>query len=177
MSKTRKNRTRKNKKNKKKQNLKAICVLHNNKHNIKGTIIFTQNHKTNMVDIDYDITGLKDGYHGFHVHQYGDLTDGCTSSCAHFNPYNKKHGGINSSERHVGDLGNIFSIDNKAKGNLKDTLISLNLKSKRCIIGRCIVIHEDKDDLGLGGNDESLKTGNAGKRLACGVIGLTKLSC
>ena len=43
-----------------------------------------------------------------------------------------------------------------------------------CIVGRMIIVHQDRDDLGLGGDEESLKTGNAGKRVACGVIGLAE---
>ena len=42
------------------------------------------------------------------------------------------------------------------------------------IIGRSIIIHEDEDDCGTGPNAESLKTGNAGKRIACAVIGYSK---
>ena len=42
------------------------------------------------------------------------------------------------------------------------------------IIGRSVVIHDGVDDLGLGGNPESLKTGNAGGRLACALIGHSK---
>lgn len=163
---------RKSKKNKKSKKIDAICVIHDNKENIRGIIKFTEKNK--KIKIEYEINGLKDGKHGFHIHQYGDLTDGCMSSCAHFNPFNCNHGGLKSKERHVGDLGNIISKNNVAKGIINDNLISLNMKSKCCIIGRCIVIHEDEDDLGQGVNDESLVTGNAGKRLCCGVIGLSK---
>jgi Cu-Zn family superoxide dismutase len=119
-------------------------------------------------------SALPAGKHGFHIHEYGDLSDGCTSSCAHFNPFGKKHGGLHSEERHAGDLGNISSTDGTAKGVLVDSVLSLDFKNPTCIIGRMVIVHADEDDLGLGGNDDSLKTGNAGKRLACGVVGLTK---
>ena len=162
------NKTRKH--NKK---YKAICVLHENNNKVSGTIKFSQSKRSKRVKVSYHINGLSDGLHGFHVHEYGDLTDGCSSSCSHFNPYNKLHGGRNSKIRHVGDLGNILSKNKVAKGFFYDNIISLNPKSKCSIIGRCIVVHEDEDDLGKGGDKESIITGNAGKRLACGVIGLS----
>lgn len=153
------------------KNIKAISVLAPNKDDIKGCILFTQ--KNNTLIIDYEIEGLKDGEHGFHIHEYGDLSDGCDSACSHFNPFNKKHGGLNSKERHAGDLGNIISKNQVSKGQIKTKSLSI-LNNKVGIVGRMIIIHEDKDDLGKGNNEESLKTGNAGKRVACGVIGLKK---
>ena len=155
--------------------LKAICVLHENKYNVNGVVKFTQLPKT--LKIEYDINGLSNGLHGFHDHTYGDLTELCKNACSHFNPYNKNHGSNNSKERHLGDLGNILSINKKSKGVIYNNTISLDMKKKNNIIGRSIIVHEDEDDLGLGGNEESLKTGNAGKRLACGVIGLSNFVC
>ena len=152
-------------------NHSAIAVLAHNNHNIKGIIKFVQTYEG--LSINYNISGLSDGEHGFHIHQYGDLSDNCNSACAHFNPFNKKHGGLHSYNRHAGDLGNIISKNKKASGTILDKILSLDLKKKTCIIGRMIIIHQDRDDLGLGNNDESLITGNAGKRVACGVIGLT----
>ena len=104
----------------------AVCVLHQNINNISGVIQFSQNLETGQVKIAYEIIGLSDGKHGFHIHKYGDLTDGCSSACAHFNPYNKTHGGRNSAERHVGDLGNLVSKHGVCKGYFYDKLISLN---------------------------------------------------
>ena len=168
-----KNKLKKNNKTKKNfTKIKAVCVLVGDKSNVKGIIKFIQ--FKNKVKIEYHITGLSNGLHGFHVHEYGDLTDGCTSSCSHFNPYNVDHGGPNSKIRHVGDLGKKKKKKGIAKGFFFDKMISLDPNSKCNIIGRCIVVHEDADDLGKGHNKESLITGNAGKRLACGVIGLCK---
>lgn len=150
---------------------KAVSVLAENKNKITGKIYFSENKKSKL-KINYEIYGLSNGKHGFHIHEYGDLTDGCKSACSHFNPFGKKHGGPKSDERHAGDLGNIVSKNGIAKGTLYDNILSLDFKNPACIIGRMIIIHKDEDDLGLGENEESLITGNAGERVACGIIGI-----
>jgi Cu-Zn family superoxide dismutase len=148
---------------------------------IKGSVYFIEDTKESVSDkitIKIDLKGLpKDKELGFHIHAAGDLSDGCTSACAHFNPFNTVHGGKDSNIRHVGDLGNIKTDKNgECRMIFKDHMIKLR-GYKQNIIGRSIVIHEKKDDFGLGGDDESLKTGNAGKRIACAVIGYAKESC
>lgn len=140
---------------------------------IKGTVKFSE--VDNKIRLDVQITGLKpNSLHGFHVHEAGDLTDKCTSMCAHFNPYGSTHGCPGMTNRHVGDLGNLQTNN---KGEVKysffDDMIKLR-GTKSNIIGRGLIIHEDPDDCGQGDNLESLKTGNAGKRLACAVIGYSK---
>lgn len=147
----------------------AVAVMAPNDNGVTGVVHFEDT--GNGVLIKYNITGLSDGEHGFHIHEYGDLTDGCQSACAHFNPFNKTHGGLDSEERHEGDLGNIISKSGVAKGSLLAETLSLDPQSITFIVGRMIIVHKDRDDLGLGGDAESLKTGNAGKRMACGVIG------
>ena len=112
--------------------------------------------------------------HDFHIHEAGDLTDKCNSMCAHFNPYGNTHGCPGMRKRHVGDLGNIHT---NHKGQTKYTFYDnvIKLTWTKCnIIGRGLIIHEDEDDCGKGNNAESLKTGNAGKRIACAVIGFSK---
>jgi len=145
------------------------------KKGIKGTVVFKENLKDDNVQIKLDLSGLPPNAKlGFHIHEAGDLTDGCNSACKHFNPYKKDHGDIKGDVRHVGDLGNI-TTDNQGKCSMEyyDVMIKLSGKTRN-IIGRSIVVHEKEDDLGLGGNHESLKTGNSGGRILCAVIGYSK---
>ena len=152
---------------------KCIAVLNPDKsiknNNVTGIVNFIQ--KSKYLLIKYKIYNLTNGYHGFHVHKCGDLTQGCNSGCEHFNPYNKNHGTLKSNNSHAGDLGNIKSNNKLAIGSIKTNKLSLNNDNKN-ITGRMIIVHKDKDDCGKGDNAESLKTGNAGKRLACGIIGI-----
>ena len=84
----------------------------------------------------------------------------------------KNHGNPDSTERHVGDLGNILTHSDRYSTNvfIYDRLITLQEGVENSIMGRAVVVHAGVDDLGGGGDAESLKTGNAGARLACGVI-------
>jgi len=150
----------------------AIAVYNDD---IRGHVYFIEEPHKNLIRIDIHLSGLKpNSLHGFHVHEAGDLSDKCTSMCAHFNPYNKTHGCPGMSDRHVGDLGNIqTNSKGEAKYSFYDNLIKL--RGTKCnIIGRGLIIHAEPDDCGKGNNVESLKTGNAGKRIACAVIGYAK---
>jgi Cu-Zn family superoxide dismutase len=153
------------------KNIQAIAVFTDD---IKGWVKFSEVAES-KIRIDLNLSGLKpNSNHGFHVHEAGDLSDKCTSMCAHFNPYEKTHGCPGQKERHVGDLGNITA---NTKGICKYSFYDdvIKLKGTKCnIIGRGLIIHADEDDCGKGGNAESLKTGNAGKRIACAVIGYSK---
>jgi Cu-Zn family superoxide dismutase len=154
--------------------VKAVCVLGaGTSKDITGTITFTQEKAGDITVVKGEIKGLTPGKHGFHIHEFGDYTNGCVSAGAHFNPNQKNHGGPTDVERHAGDLGNIVAGgDGVAVIDVKDAQIPLI--GENSVIGRSVVVHEKEDDLGKGGNEESLKTGNAGPRLACGVIGVTK---
>lgn len=143
-------------------------IIKNNK--VKGIVNFKE--RKNKLIIEYNIKNLSDGEHGFHIHKCGDITKGCSSGCEHFNPFGKNHGSLTGKDSHAGDLGNIISKNGLSKGRIITSKIDILPGSNKSIIGRMIIVHEDKDDLGLGNNKESLKTGNSGKRLSCGIIGI-----
>ena len=102
----------------------------------------------------------------------GNLIKGCTTAGPHFNPRGKTHGGPGKDIRHAGDLGNIEAgADGVGKYDRKDEEVMIY--GVDSVIGRSMVCHAKVDDVGEGGDEESKKTGNAGARLACGVIGLS----
>lgn len=96
------------------------------------------------------------------------------SAGPHFNPFGKTHGAPSDETRHVGDLGNVEAdASGKVDVTITDHLVSL--VGQHSVIGRAVVVHENVDDLGKGGHELSLSTGNAGGRLACGVIGIKQV--
>ena len=150
--------------------IKGIAVLIGK---CKGCIKIKEDGRNNAI-ISINIHNLPpNSSHAFHIHETGDMSDGCKSLKAHYNPHNKDHGGPNCHNRHVGDFGNI-------KSDLSGTIMksikvkNVKLRGKYSIIGRSFVIHEGMDDLGKGNNKESKITGNAGPRMACGIIGYAK---
>lgn len=147
--------------------LSAVCILHPTEGSeTSGIVKFTQTPEG--IKIVAEVKELTPGKHGFHIHEFGDCSrlDG-KSAGGHFNPDDKKHGAPDGSERHVGDLGNLIANeDGKAHYEWTDNYISFT--GLNSIMGRAIIVHAGEDDL------TSQPTGNAGARLACGVIGLAK---
>ncbi|KAE9416910.1 hypothetical protein Angca_010314, partial [Angiostrongylus cantonensis] len=146
------------------------AVPGSNPTNVIGTLSLTENN--GMVTISGSVNGLPPGPHAIHVHEFGDLSNGCLATGAHYNPFRSDHGSQENppSARHVGDLGNIVTpVSGPTPINIEDSLITFT--GRRGIVGRAFVIHERVDDLGRGGDAGSRTVGNAGARLACGVIG------
>jgi superoxide dismutase, Cu-Zn family len=110
--------------------------------------------------------GLKpDAEHGFHVHEAGDCSsaDGMSTK-GHFNPHGKPHGDPKSAERHAGDLP-ALRAGKDGRARLDVTVDAITVRSgPASIVGRGLIIHADPDDY------KTQPTGNAGARIACGVI-------
>ncbi|KAG6466568.1 hypothetical protein ZIOFF_075656 [Zingiber officinale] len=173
---------------------KAVAVLKGTS-NVEGVATLVQE-DDGPTTVTVRVSGLTPGLHGFHLvsavlryfnlslqsklvnsnihlflplqHEYGDTTNGCISTGAHFNPKNLTHGAPEDEVRHAGDLGNIVA---NSEGVAEATIIDnqIPLSGSNSVVGRAFVVHELEDDLGKGGHELSLTTGNAGGRLACGT--------
>ncbi|KAF7955063.1 uncharacterized protein EAE97_000322 [Botrytis byssoidea] len=154
--------------------VKAVATVRGDSK-VSGTVTFEQSEENSPTTITWNITGNDaNAERGMHVHQFGDNTNGCTSAGPHFydsQALDGTHGAPTDEVRHVGDLGN-FKTDaqGNATGSVQDSHIKLI--GPLSVIGRTVVVHSGTDDLGKGENEESKKTGNAGTRPACGVIGI-----
>jgi superoxide dismutase, Cu-Zn family len=110
------------------------------------------------------------GNHGFHIHEAGSCANAGMAAGGHFNPDQAKHGNLlhdGFQQAHAGDLGNLV-VDSNGGVSLDQTFPGLTLEAgKYSVAGRAIVLHEKQDDF-------SQPTGNAGARIGCGVIVLSR---
>lgn len=120
------------------------------------------------VKIDLQVSNLPPGPHGFHIHAVGQCDPpGFTTAAGHFNPEGRRHGPKNPEGPHAGDLPNlVVGTDGTVKVEVMAYRVTLGV-GKHSLFppgGTALVIHADRDD------ETSDPTGNAGARIACGVI-------
>lgn len=143
---------------------------------IRGTVFFTQSSRKSPVLVTFSLHGFSSSrvgkQHAIHIHEYGDLQEGCQSLGGHWNPTRQPHGSLQDGPyHHAGDLINNLTVQEGKTFVHSYQDPYLTLYGAKSIIGRSVVIHEGVDDLGLGANKESKITGNAGGRMTCAVIG------
>lgn len=116
---------------------KAIAILSGNS-SVTGVIIFTQKVPEKGITITGTIRGLKPaGRHGFHIHQFGNLTDGCVSAGPHYNPFKFNHSSHDDIHRHAGDFGNVDAdqVNQDSKQTIFDSEIATKNACDRSVIG------------------------------------------
>jgi superoxide dismutase, Cu-Zn family len=131
-------------------------------HQVRGKMTFLA--ADGGVRVIADMDGLTPGLHGMHIHEKGDCSapDAKTAG-EHYNPTNKRHGGSDAPEHHVGDLGNILA-DASGHGHYDRLNATIQLNGPRSIVGLSVLVHADPDDL------VTQPGGKSGDRVACGVI-------
>jgi Cu-Zn family superoxide dismutase len=135
------------------------------KSKVKGTIEFKE--VDGGLEVTANLEGLKAGDHAYHVHEKGDCSapDGASAG-GHFNANAHQHGAPDAEQHHEGDFGNLTAgKDGKATKTFVMKGITLD-DGPTSVVGRGFIVHEKADDF------KTQPTGNAGGRLACGVITL-----
>ena len=130
---------------------------------ISGQVTFEDSFEG--LKIKAEVHHVPAGKHGFHVHQNGSCADLGKAAGGHFNPDGVDHGLVTKdgfSHAHAGDLGNI-EVGNDGNGKLEAVVPRMALNGKYNVMGKAVILHEKEDDF-------SQPTGNAGGRIACGVI-------
>ncbi|KAM8968088.1 extracellular superoxide dismutase [Cu-Zn] [Sarcophilus harrisii] len=149
--------------------VKPSSTLEAGKPQVTGQVLFKQLYPNGKMDVFFDLEGFpantrNTSGRAIHIHKFGDLSSGCDATSGHYNPHEVAH------PLHPGDFGNFLVKDGKIRKFRFN--VSSSLFGPYSVLGRAVVVHEQEDDLGKGGNKGSLEHGNAGKRLACCVIGI-----
>jgi superoxide dismutase, Cu-Zn family len=134
---------------------------------LTGTVSFEET--DDGLKIVAEISGAPAGEHGFHIHEFGSCDDAGKAAGAHYNPLSSPHGHVHKDgpkKAHAGDLGNV-TVGEDGKAKLEATLPKLGLSAGKFNVGgRAVILHEKADDF-------SQPAGNAGGRIACGIIQIT----
>ena len=132
-------------------------------NNVAGNVVFVQEGRKLFVIAE--VTGLKPGPHGFHVHEKGDCSAADFSSAGgHFNPDSQPHGNPATGVHHAGDMP-LLVADASGKATARAELRSMTVGGGASdVVGKSVVVHADVDDF------RSQPAGNSGARIACGVI-------
>jgi len=119
------------------------------------------------VHMKVEMTGLTPGEHAIHIHEKGDCSAPDASSAGgHWNPSGENHGKWGVAPFHHGDIGNLKADANgKATLSFSTDLWTVGDGKPSDIVGKAVVVHLKEDDF------KTQPSGNAGGRVACGVIG------
>jgi Cu-Zn family superoxide dismutase len=131
---------------------------------VTGTAAFRQDGGT--ITLQLDLRGLPPGAHAAHIHEHGDCSapDG-SSAGAHWNPTQQDHGRWGHGSHHLGDLGNVeAAADGTASLLVTSDAWQIATGAPVDVVGKAIIVHTSADDF------TTQPTGNAGGRIACGVI-------
>jgi superoxide dismutase, Cu-Zn family len=131
---------------------------------VTGKVTFTQ--QNGKVSMHVVVNGLTPGTHAIHIHDKGDCSaPDAASAGGHWNPTAENHGQWGHAPFHHGDIGNLVAdAKGKAELTVESELWSIGDGKPSDVLGHAVVVHAKEDDF------TTQPTGNAGGRVACGVI-------
>jgi Cu-Zn family superoxide dismutase len=132
---------------------------------VGGTVHLTEM-KDGSVQVTADLTGVPAGVHGFHIHDKGDCGDNGNAAGGHYNPAGTPHGAPTADPHHAGDFGNVTAgADGRVHTQFTTRSVTVSAGPSSAV-GHAVILHGNPDDL------TTQPSGNAGPRIACGVLTL-----